>query len=75
MDIAKHTTIKQDIYKKQNCPYPDGSCHWLYAVCRCVFDTVPVSCHLVTHTFGCTGMLFGVYRGTRNLYKLLFSQI
>ncbi|MXP79096.1 hypothetical protein GN277_28470 (plasmid) [Lachnospiraceae bacterium WCA-9-b2] len=42
MGITKHTTIKQDIYKKQNCPYPDGSCYWLYVVCRCVFDTVPV---------------------------------
>ena len=32
----------QNIFKKQNRPYLDDSFHWLYVVCRCVSDTIPV---------------------------------
>ena len=42
MDIAERTTIKQDIFKKQNCSYLDDSFHWLSVVCRCISDTIAI---------------------------------
>lgn len=72
MDIAERTTIRQDIFKKQNSPYLDDSFHWLYVVCRCVSDTIPVQCHSGVNASGRTSVLFDFYSGTRDLHKLSF---
>lgn len=60
MGITERATIKQNIFKKQNCSYFDDSCHWLCVVCPCISDTISVQCHSGINASYRTSVLWGM---------------